>query len=104
VFACWRALAPRGRYWCVGGPVRTLLAILTVGSIIGRLTRRRLGVLVVPQGPRFFTPLADLVVVGDIAIHIDRRFGLDEVPEALRYVGEGLAHGKVVVTIDGAVQ
>jgi hypothetical protein len=24
----------------------------------------------------------------------------DEVPEALRYVGEGLAHGKVVVTTD----
>jgi NADPH-dependent curcumin reductase CurA len=47
--------------------------------------------------------LTDLGVAGDIGIHIDRTFGLDEVPEALRYVGEGLAHGKVVVTIDGAV-
>jgi NADPH-dependent curcumin reductase CurA len=55
---------------------------------------------VVPQGPRYFTALADLVVAGDIAIHIDRRFGLEEVPEALRYVGEGLALGKVVVTTD----
>jgi NADPH-dependent curcumin reductase CurA len=84
----------------VGGPVRTLLAIMTIGSIIGRLTRRRLGVLVVPQGPTHFTPLADLVVAGGISIRIDRTFGLDEVPEALRYVGEGLAHGKVVVTND----
>jgi NADPH:quinone reductase-like Zn-dependent oxidoreductase len=100
VFACRRALAPRGRYWCVGGPVRTLLAIMTIGSIIGRLTRRRMGVLVVPQGPMHFTPLTDLGVAGDIGIHIDRTFGLDEVPEALRYVGEGLAHGKVVVTTD----
>ena len=99
-FACRRALAPRGRYWCVGGPVRTLLAIMTIGSVIGRLTRRRMGVLVVPQGPMHFTPLADLAVAGDIGIHIDRTFGLDEVPEALRYVGEGLAHGKVVVTTD----
>jgi NADPH:quinone reductase-like Zn-dependent oxidoreductase len=99
-FACRRALAPRGRYSCVGGPVRTLLAIMTIGSIIGRLTRRRLGVLVVPQGPTHFTPLTDLGVAGDIGIHIDRTFGLDEVPEALRYVGEGLAHGKVVVTTD----
>jgi NADPH:quinone reductase-like Zn-dependent oxidoreductase len=97
-FACRRALAPRGRYWCVGGPVRNLLAIVTIGSIVGRLTGRRLGVLVVPQGPRHFTPLTDLVVAGDIGIHIDRRFGLEEVPEALRYVGEGRAHGKVVVT------
>jgi len=100
-FACRRALAPGGRYWCVGGPVRTLLAIMTIGSIIGRLTRRRIGVLVVPQGPRYFTPLTDLAVAGDIGIHIDRTFGLDEVPEALRYVGEGLAHGKVVVTTGG---
>jgi NADPH:quinone reductase-like Zn-dependent oxidoreductase len=99
-FACRRALAPRGRYWCVGGPVRTLLAIMTIGSIIGRVTRRRMGVLVVPQGPMHFTPLTDLGTAGDIGIHIDRTFGLDDVPEALRYVGEGLAHGKVVVTID----
>jgi NADPH-dependent curcumin reductase CurA len=54
----------------------------------------------VPLGPMHFTPLTDLVVAGDIGIHIDRTFGLDEVPEALRYVGEGLAHGKVVVTTD----
>jgi NADPH:quinone reductase-like Zn-dependent oxidoreductase len=99
-FACRRALAPGGRYWCVGGPVRTLLAIMTIGSIIGRLSRRRLGVLVVPQGPMHFTALTDLAVAGDIAIPIDRSFGLEEVPEALRYVGEGLAHGKVVVTTD----
>ena len=99
-FACRRALAPRGRYSCVGGPVRTLLAILTIGSIIGRLTGRRLGVLVVPQGPTHFTPLTDLVIAGDIDIHIDRTFGLDEVPQALRHVGEGLALGKVAVTTD----
>jgi NADPH:quinone reductase-like Zn-dependent oxidoreductase len=99
-FACRRALAPGGRYWCVGGPVRNLLAIVTIGSIIGRLTGRRMGVLVVPQGPAHFTPLTDLVLAGEIGIHIDRTFGLDEVPEALRYVGEGLAHGKVVVTTE----
>jgi hypothetical protein len=77
--------------------VRTLVAIMTIGSVIGRLSGRRMGVLVVPQGPTHFTPLTDLAVAGDIGIHIDRAFGLDEVPEALRYVGEGLAHGKVVV-------
>ena len=78
--------------------MRNLLAIMTIGSIIGPLTGRRLGVLVVPQGPMHFTLLTDLVVAGDIDIHIDRTFGLDEVPEALRYVGKGVALGKVVVT------
>jgi NADPH:quinone reductase-like Zn-dependent oxidoreductase len=97
-FACRRALAPGGRYWCVGGPARTLLAIVTVGSVIGRLSGRRLGMLMVRLGPTHFSPLADLCVAGDIGLHIDRTFGLDEVPAALRYVGEGLARGKVVVT------
>lgn len=98
-FAVRRTLAPGGRYWCVGGRVRTLLAMATVGSVIGRLTGRRLGVLVVHQGPQHFGPLADLCVAGDVRIHIDRTFRLDEVPEAMRYVGEGRARGKVVVEI-----
>ena len=100
VVACRRALARGGRYWCVGGPVRTLLAMATIGSIVGRLTGRRMGVLVVPMGPSHFSPLTDLCVAGDIGIHVDRTFGLEEVPEAMRYVGEGLARGKVVVMTD----
>ena len=60
-FACRRALASGGRYRCVGGPVPILLGIVTVGSIIGRLSRRRLGVLVVRPGPAHFSPLTDLV-------------------------------------------
>jgi NADPH:quinone reductase-like Zn-dependent oxidoreductase len=44
--------------------------------------------------------VADLCVVGDLRIHIDRTFTLDEVPEALAQVGEGRALGKVVVGVD----
>jgi NADPH:quinone reductase-like Zn-dependent oxidoreductase len=94
-----RALAVGGRYRCVGGSVPTLLRIVTIGSIAGWVTGRRIGVLGVQEGPSYFTPLADLCVAGDVAIHIDRTFGLDEVPQALAYVGEGRALGKVVVEI-----
>ena len=97
VFAYRRALARGGRYRCVGGPVRALLRVVTVGSLVGRLTGRRLGVLVVRPGPAAFTPLAELCLAGEIDIHIDRTFGLDEVAEALAHVGEGRALGKVVV-------
>jgi NADPH:quinone reductase-like Zn-dependent oxidoreductase len=100
VFAYRRALAPGGRYRCVGGSVPTLLRVLTIGSLVGRLTRRRLGVLAVKEGPAHFEPVADLCVAGDLAVHIDRSFTLDRVPEALTYVGEGRALGKVVVTVD----
>lgn len=98
VFAYRRALAPRGRYRCVGGSVRALLRILTIGAAAGLVTGRRLGVLAVKEGPPHFEPLGELCVAGDVGIHIDRTFGLDEVPEALAFVGEGRALGKVVVT------
>jgi NADPH:quinone reductase-like Zn-dependent oxidoreductase len=97
VFAYRRALAPGGRYLCVGGTTRALLRVLTVGVLIGRLTGRRLGVLVARQGPTQFEPVAELCVAGDVRIHIDRVFALDEVPQALAYLGEGRALGKVVV-------
>jgi NADPH:quinone reductase-like Zn-dependent oxidoreductase len=54
-------------------------------------------VLAVKQGPTRFEPLADLCVDGEVRIHIDRIFALDEVPAALARVGEGRALGKVVV-------
>jgi NADPH:quinone reductase-like Zn-dependent oxidoreductase len=99
VFAYRRALAPGGRYRCVGGSVSALLRVLTVGSVAGRLTRRRLGVLAVKEGPTHFQPVAELCAAGDLDIHIDRTFTLTEVPEALAHVGEGRALGKVVVSI-----
>jgi NADPH:quinone reductase-like Zn-dependent oxidoreductase len=97
VFAYRRALARGGRYRCVGGSVPTLLRVVTVGALLGRLTGRRIGLLMVKQGPAHFEPLAERCVAGDVQIHIDRRFGLDDVPQALAYVGEGRAHGKVVI-------
>ena len=99
VFAYRRALAPGGTYRCVGGSVRALLRLLTVGWLTGRLTGRSIGILVVKEGPAHFEPLADLCVRGDVRIHIDRTFGLDDVPAALAHVGEGRALGKVVVDL-----
>jgi NADPH:quinone reductase-like Zn-dependent oxidoreductase len=98
VFAYRRALTRGGRYRCVGGPVSALLRILTIGWIAGRLTRRRIGVLAVREGPDRFGPLAELCVAGEVGIHIDRTFTLAEVPVALAHAGEGHALGKVVVT------
>jgi NADPH:quinone reductase-like Zn-dependent oxidoreductase len=100
VFAYRRALARGGHYRCVGGSVPTLLRVVTIGAVAGFVTGRKIGVLGVKEGPAHFAPVADLCVAGDVAIHIDRTFSLDEVPEALACVGEGRALGKVVVEID----
>ena len=99
VFAYRRSLARGGRYLCVGGTSRSLLRVLTAGFVVGRLTGRRLGVLVVKLGPAHFEPLAEQCVSGDIEIHIDSTFALEEVPQALAHHGEGRALGKVVVQV-----
>ncbi len=79
------------------GSARTLLRVLTVGWMVGRVSGRSIGVLGVKEGPAQFEPLAARCVTEEVRIHIDRIFALDEVAAALAQVGEGHALGKVVV-------
>ncbi|MBI3460799.1 zinc-binding dehydrogenase, partial [Candidatus Acetothermia bacterium] len=44
--------------------------------------------------------MAELCEAGKVVPVIDRRYPLSEVPEALRYLGEGRAKGKVVITLE----
>ena len=99
VLDCRRALAPGGRYRCVGGPVPTVLNVRLAGAVVGRLSGRRIGVLAVKPGPEHFEPLAQRCVDGEVTIHVERTFTLDEVPDALAHVGDGRALGKVVVEV-----
>jgi NADPH:quinone reductase-like Zn-dependent oxidoreductase len=46
--------------------------------------------------------LRDLMQDGKITSVIDRRYTLSEVPEAIRYLEQGHARGKVVISVDGA--
>ncbi len=94
-----RALRPGGQYFCVGGSVSALLRVATIGALAGRMTGRRLGVLAVKQGPEHFAELATLCAAGEIDIHIDRTFTLDDAAQALEHVGSGRALGKVVVRV-----
>jgi len=99
VFAYRRALAPGGRYAMVGGTMRALLRVLTVGRVVGALTGTKLGLLIVRQGPDHFAPVADRILSGEIAVHIDSSHPLAEVPAALERHGTGRALGKVVIAV-----
>lgn len=99
VFAYRRALGTHGRCLMVGGTLRTMLRMLTVGTLLGALTRARLGVLFVREGAGNFDQLAAECAAGTIDIHIDRAFPFAEVPGALAFHGEGRALGKVVVIV-----
>jgi NADPH:quinone reductase-like Zn-dependent oxidoreductase len=44
--------------------------------------------------------IKELLEAGKVRPVIDRRYPLSEVPEALRYLGERHAQGKVVITLE----
>jgi NADPH:quinone reductase-like Zn-dependent oxidoreductase len=98
--ACKGSLRPGGRYLYVGGSVATLLQVLLIGPVIGRAEGKKIRLLAVRQGAQHLAPMVDLCQAGTIATVIDRRYRLNEVPEALRYLGEGHAKGKVVVILE----
>lgn len=97
VFAYRRALARGGRYYCVGGSMSAMLRVLIGGAVVGSLSGRRIRVLAVKPGPGSFSALADRVTAGDVTIHIDGTFPLEQTATALTHVGEGRALGKVIV-------
>ena len=94
------SLMPGGRYLYVGGSVATLLQVLLIGPVIGRAEGKKIRLLAVRQGAQHLAPIVDLCQAGKLATVIDRRYRLNQVPEALRYLGEGHAKGKVVVILE----
>lgn len=99
-FAYQRALKPTGTYFAVGGSVATLLQILLFGPWIRRATGKHIRVLGVQRTQQDLLAITELCEAGKIVPVIDRRYPLREVPEALRYLGEGHVKGKVVITVD----
>jgi NADPH:quinone reductase-like Zn-dependent oxidoreductase len=98
-FAYARALKPHGSYFAVGGNVSTLLQLLLLGSSIRRRTTRNVRVLIVRRTQESLLAIAELCETGKITPVIDSRYPLSETPAALRYLGEGHARGKVVITV-----
>jgi len=103
VFAYQRALKPNGTYFFVGGSVSTLFQILLLGPLIKRTAGRNIRLLAVPQNSKDLISITELCEAGKIVPVIDRRYPFSDVPEALRYVGEGRAKGKVVITLECSV-
>jgi len=104
LFACRQVLNPKGIYVAVGGPSGAWMIGL-FGRVVGGLA------LSVLTGQKFVTFMAksskeDLRILGELMENgkvtpvIDRRYKLTEVPEAIRYLEEGHARGKVVITLE----
>jgi NADPH:quinone reductase-like Zn-dependent oxidoreductase len=95
-----RALRPDGRYFLVGGSVATMLQILLVGPWIRRTTGKSVRILAVQPNLKDMLYMAELCQAGTIVTVIDRQYSLSQVPEALQFLGEGSAKGKIVITMN----
>lgn len=95
-----RALCPQGVYVCAGGTMPQFFQAMLLGAGMSEKGGRKLtsmGVAKVTQED--LTYLAELLAASKITPVIDARYTLEKAPEAMRYVEEQHAQGKVVITV-----
>ena len=95
-----RALAPKGSYVVAGGAWPQMFQAMLLGPWISMAGSKKMGGLVAKVDPKDLVFIKELLEAGKVKPVIDRRYPLSEVPEALRYLGEGHARGKVVITLE----
>jgi NADPH:quinone reductase-like Zn-dependent oxidoreductase len=93
-----RALTADGCYAMTGGSNRQLTDALLLGPLLS-IGRQQFGNVLVRPNQADLLVLKELCETGKVRPVIDRRFALSEVPDAIRYVEDGHARGKVVVTV-----
>jgi NADPH:quinone reductase-like Zn-dependent oxidoreductase len=92
-----RALKVGGTYAMIGGSRILPVVLLGFYASITRDTRKY---CLVADGPnQGLADLKELIEDGKITPILDRTFQLSEVPEALRYFGEGLHKGKIAISM-----
>ena len=77
-----------------------ILARLIEMLLLSRLTSQKLITFLVKPSKEDLTVLQELMAAGKVTPVIDKRYSLSEVPEAIRYLEEGHARGKVVITLE----
>jgi len=95
-----RVLSPKGIYVMAGGSVGRLLQVMFLGPWISMTGSKRMGFMgVAKTNKKDLDFLKELLETGKVVPVIDRRYMLSETAEALRYLEEGQARGKVVITV-----
>jgi NADPH:quinone reductase-like Zn-dependent oxidoreductase len=82
-----------GGRW-LGGFDRSLRA-----PVLSRFVRQRLAAVMSSENAADLLVLAQLIEAGQVTPVIDRTYPLSQAPDAIRYMQQGHARGKVVITV-----
>ncbi|MDP6667212.1 MAG: NAD(P)-dependent alcohol dehydrogenase [Dehalococcoidia bacterium] len=100
VSAIKRALNPGGICAVIGfSSVGRMMQTVLLGPFMLLGSRKKMGLMVAKMKQEDLVSIKELVEAGKVIPVIDRRYSFDEIPEAVRYLEEGHARGKVVVTM-----
>jgi len=94
-----RALAPGGHYVATGGEMAQVFQPMLLGPFVSSGGRKMTNLAMKPD-KKDLAFIKELIEAGKVTPVIDKSFPLSELPEALRYYGEGRSRGKVVVTVE----
>ena len=97
-FGYLRSLSPNGRYVTVGGEISRLLQAFILGPLIHSFNKKSIRIVALKPN-KDLDYINELFEEGKIKPVIDGPYKLNEVPEAIRYFGEGKHKGKVVINI-----
>ena len=103
---CRRILTPKGKYVMIGGggpnegrwigPFGRVIHTLLLSPFISQ----QMGMMMADANQKDLTVLADMMQSGKVKPVIDRTYKLSEVPQAIRYLEEGHARGKVIISVE----
>ena len=103
---CRRVLNPQGKYVMIGGggpndnrwigPFGRLIQTMLLSPFVSQ----KMGMMMAELKKSDLTILGDMMQSGKVKPVIDRTYKLSELPEAIRYLEEGHARGKVVITVE----
>src|SRR6516162_3243867 len=104
---CRRVLTPNGIYVMIGGGGANEqgflggLGKMLNAAVYSRFVKQKMGMMMADSNNKDLTVLAEMVQAGKLKTVTDRTYkSLSEVPDAIRYLEEGHARGKVVITVD----
>ena len=100
IFDYKRALRPRGMYVMTGGSSAQMFQAMLLGPLVSMTGRQKMGNSAHKPNQKDLVFMKELLEARKVVPVIDRRYPLHETAEAIRYLEEGHARGKVVIMVE----